>query len=266
MQLNATQYGEIKEVNGENQSPIIILHGLFGSSRNWHFIAAKLSKTHLVYSLDLRNHGQSPHSDIMDYPHMARDVLDFIEQKISQNNFTSINMIAHSMGGKTALWLALNNPQLIEKLVIVDIAPLSYPHDFDNVLNGLQSIPLQTIKSRQDADQYLAKSIKEKSLRQFLLQNLQWKEEKYQWRLNLHAIGQSIPQITGFPDTSDVKPFPKRVLFIGGGQSDYLNKTNQQLTRKLFPYASFSIIKSAGHWLHAEQPKLFQHLIEVYIN
>ncbi len=262
MQLNATQYGEIKKVDGESQSPIIILHGLFGSSRNWHQIARELSDTHLVYSLDLRNHGQSPHSDIMDYPHLAEDVLSFIEQ----NNFTAVNIIAHSMGGKTALWLALNNPQLIEKLVIVDIAPLSYPHDFDNVLNGLQSIPLQTIKSRQDADQYLAKFIAEKSLRQFLLQNLQWKEEKYQWRLNLNAISKSIPQITGFPDTSDVQPFPKRVLFIGGGQSDYLHKTNQQLTRKLFPYASFSIIKSAGHWLHAEQPGLFQHLVEVYIN
>ena len=262
MQLNATQYGELKEVNDRSQTPLIILHGLFGSSKNWHLIARELSKKHLVYSLDLRNHGQSPHSDSMDYPHMAQDVLSFIEQ----NNFTSVNIIAHSMGGKTALWLALNKPQLIEKLVIADIAPVSYTHDFDLVLNALQSIPLSTIKSRKDADQYLAKSIKEQSLRQFLLQNLQLKQGQYQWRLNLKAISQSIPQITGFPDTSGLDPFPKRVLFIGGGQSEYLNKANQQLTRKLFPYASFSIIKSAGHWLHAEQPGLFQHLVEVYIN
>ena len=260
MQLHATRYGDSQ--HKKNGSTIIILHGLFGSNRNWHPIARALSDEHRVYSLDLRNHGQSPHSDIMDYPHLAEDVLSFIEQ----SNFTSVNIIAHSMGGKTALWLALNKPQLIEKLVIADIAPVSYTHDFDLVLNALQSIPLSTIKSRKDADQYLAESIKEKSLRQFLLQNLQLKQGQYQWRLNLKAISQSIPQITGFPDTSGLEPFPKRVLFIGGRQSEYLNKANQQLTKTLFPYASFSIIKSAGHWLHAEQAGLFQHLIEVYIN
>jgi pimeloyl-ACP methyl ester carboxylesterase len=107
--------------------------------------------------------------------------------------------------------------------------------------------------------------IEQSSLRQFLLQNLQFKDGRYAWRLNLGAISQSISNITRFPETEGIKPFPGRVLFIGGGQSDYLSKENQTSTRKLFPRASFSMIKPAGHWLHAEQPELFKALVEPYL-
>ena len=256
MQLYAGKY----EASTDNNIPILILHGLFGSSRNWHPIARSLSKTHTVYTLDLRNHGKSPHSDIMDYPHMAEDVLEFMDQ----NSLQRVNIIAHSMGGKAAMWLALSHPERVHKLVVVDIAPVAYQHDFADVLAAFQTVPLATIRSRQEADKYLAEYISQSSLRQFLLQNLQFKEGRYSWRLNLQAISRSISQITGFPDVSNITPFPERVLFIGGGQSDYLNRNNQQLTRKLFPKASFSTIKPAGHWLHAEQPKLFLALVNPY--
>jgi len=260
MHLHATQYGEPLNSSG---SPIIILHGLFGSNRNWHPIARALSEKHRVYSLDLRNHGKSPHADIMDYPHMAEDVLRFIEQEFKF--LQPVKIIAHSMGGKTAMWLALSRPEVVQKLVVVDIAPVSYDHDFSEVLKAFQSVPLVAIKSRQDADHYLAQTITESSLRQFLLQNLQFRDGRYRWRLNLDAIIHSMSEITGFPDTKGIEPFNKRVLFIGGGQSDYLSKDNQKLTKQLFPLASFSTIKSAGHWLHAEQAELFISLIEPYL-
>jgi len=169
------------------------------------------------------------------------------------------------MGGKAAMWLALTRPEWVHKLVVVDIAPVNYDHDFSDVLHAFQSIPLALVKSRRDADQYLSKYISQSSLRQFLLQNLQSRNGKYRCRLNLQAISHAISDITGFPDTNDVEPFAKRVLFVGGGQSDYLKKDYQKLTRVLFPLASFSMINSAGHWLHAEQPQLFQALITPYL-
>jgi esterase len=267
MKLHASKY---PQSDGDSTlpvvAPVIILHGLFGSNRNWHPIARSLSEHHTVYSLDLRNHGQSPHSDIMDYPHMADDVLEFIEAKITQQEITApVNMIAHSMGGKVAMWLALNHPELIQKLVVVDIAPVTYRHDFSDVLAAFNVVPLTKIQSRQEADEYLSQAISQSDLRQFLLQNLQFKAGKYRWRLNLQSIQHSISEIIAFPDTRELQPFPNRALFIGGGQSDYLNKTYRQQTRTLFPKASFSMIKPAGHWLHAEQPELLKALIEPYL-
>ncbi len=266
MQLHATKYESrlLTETVEQNQPPIVILHGLFGNNRNWHPVARSLSDEFMVYSLDLRNHGQSPHSNFMDYPHMAADVLEFIEQVIKPHG--AVNIIAHSMGGKVAMWLALSHPEIVSKLIIVDIAPVTYQHDFAQVIKAFQTIPLDLISSRKDAETYLAEMINDSSLRQFLLQNLQFSEGKYQWRLNLEVIAQSISNITGFPDTQNIKPFMERVLFIGGGLSDYLSKEEQKMTRKLFPKASFSIIKSAGHWLHAEQPELFKALIKPYIS
>lgn len=264
MQLHATRYESAQSL--AQNPPIIILHGLFGSSRNWHPIAQALSDKYTVYTLDLRNHGKSPHDDIMDYPHMARDVLTFLENELGQKEITPVTIIAHSMGGKAAMWLALTRPEWVRKLVVVDIAPVNYEHDFSAVLDALQAIPLDSLKSRRDADHHLSKSISQSSLRHFLLQNLQFRHGKYQWRLNLDAISHSIAEITSFPDTDDIEPFAKRVLFIGGGQSDYLNKNNQKLTRQCFPLASFAMIKSAGHWLHAEQPEIFKALIGPYLD
>jgi len=257
MHLHAVQYGNRSAVN----TPIIILHGLFGNSRNWHPVARALSEKQTVYCLDLRNHGQSAHSDYMDYPSMAGDVRDFIRQK----KFSSVTIVAHSMGGKAAMWLALTYPEVVHKLVVVDIAPVSYQHNFSEVLSGFKAVPLQLIKSRQEADEFLSELLDDSHLRQFLLQNLKYKEGQYYWRLNLDAISQSMAVITAFPKEL-YQPFNKKVLFIAGGQSDYLMKANQHKTRELFPRASFSTIKSAGHWLHAEQPELFLALIQPYLS
>lgn len=258
MQLHRVEYGTA--VSG--RPPLIILHGLFGSSRNWHPIAKSLSKNHHIYTLDLRNHGQSPHANSMTYPDMAADVQTFIQEI----GFDSVNLIGHSMGGKVAMWLALSQPELVNKLVVVDIAPVTYEHEFSTVLSGLNSIPLDTINSRQEADNYLAQFLTQTHLRQFLLQNLNYKDNAYSWRINLPVIGQSINDIIGFPVTSTSSSFPKRVMFIGGTESDYLDKTYHSQTRQLFPKATFSMVKAVGHWLHSEQPELFKALIAPYLN
>ncbi len=266
MCLHATEYGQ--HLTTVEKPPLLILHGLFGSNRNWHPIARFLSTDRRVYTLDLPNHGQSAHTDVMDYPYMAEQVRHFIEHEIylkSEHSQTPVDIIGHSMGGKVAMWLALNYPQQVNKLVVVDIAPVTYQHDFDHVLDAFDNVPLSQLKSRQDADHYLAQQVSDKNLRQFLLQNLIHKEGQYQWRLNLHVIQASIKSITGFPQCTTIKPFKQRVLFVGGALSDYLSKENQQLTRKCFPRASFSMIKNAGHWLHAEQPELFKALIKPYL-
>lgn len=259
MQLAASHYEPVQE---EQTSPIIILHGLFGSSRNWHPVARSLSETSSVYALDLRNHGKSPHSDSMTYPAMADDIAEFM----ACHHISEARFIAHSMGGKAAMWLALTQPQRVQKLVVVDIAPVNYRHNFSTVLNAFDAVPLERISSRKEADQYLAQYLSEPDLRQFLLQNLQLKNGHYQWRLNLEVIKKAIKNITGFPDTENITPFEKRVLFVGGGQSDYLSRDYHAQTRQLFPLASFSMIKQAGHWLHAEQPELFMTLIKPYLN
>ncbi len=262
MRLAVTRYGAIQT---GHSLPVIILHGLFGSSRNWHPVAqslAKGSKSSPVYALDLRNHGKSPHSSIMNYPAMAQDIVEFM----AAEHIGKARLIAHSMGGKVAMWLALTEPERVSKLVVVDIAPVAYEHDFSGVLEALKSVPIEHIGSRKEADHYLARYLAQQSLRQFLLQNLQLKDGHYQWRLNLDAITHSIADITGFPDTRNIQAYAKRVLFIGGDQSDYLNRENQQKTRQLFPMATFSMIKNAGHWLHSEQPKIFMALINPYLN
>jgi pimeloyl-ACP methyl ester carboxylesterase len=148
--------------------PLIILHGFFASSRNWRQIAEKLATDFCVYVLDARNHGNSPHCEIMDYEMMASDVAHFITQNALQN----VTLLGHSMGGKTAMWLALNYPDLLENLIVVDIAPIAYKHSFDPIINSLKNLPLAELSNRKQADLLLAEIIPELNYRQFLLQNL----------------------------------------------------------------------------------------------
>jgi esterase len=254
--LNSQQFG------AEGQ-PLIILHGLFGSARNWRGIAQKLSKTHCVYTLDLRNHGSSPHVDDMSYQVMADDVAEFMRQQ----NITCAQVLGHSMGGKVAMQLALSRPELLSQLVVVDMAPVKYGHDFDNVLEGLRSINLASITSRIDADKQLAKTLEVLSLRQFLLQNLVSLETGgYAWRVNLDSIESNMLNIMGFPEVGENTPFKKSTLFIGGGNSSYLSARYLAAAKALFPNASVEMLKGVGHWPQVEAPKAFLGVIEPFLN
>jgi pimeloyl-ACP methyl ester carboxylesterase len=280
MKLYATQYAppiklaQTPPDKCDQQHPIIILHGLFGSSRNWHPIAKILAEKRIVYCLDLPNHGQSPSCEQMTYQSMAQAVLDFI--KTLDQQCTSVDIIGHSMGGKVAMCLALLHSEIIHKLIVVDIAPVQYEHDFSHILEALSAIPLDKIHSRAEADTVLATYLEERNLRQFLLQNLYLsqnkegqiallKQRRYQWRLNLDAIATSMLDVIAFPKLENSPSFAKRVLFVGGEYSDYLNKNNRDKTKQLFPKAIFTTLKKAGHWLHAEQPEHFVSLVQYHL-
>ena len=243
--------------------PLVILHGLFGSARNWQSIAKHLASHYTVYALDLRNHGSSPHAVTMSYQEMAGDVIDFLDDQ----QLTAPVVLGHSMGGKVAMRLALNCPELVSKLVVVDIAPVTYKHDFNDILQGLFNIPLDNITSRKEADEYLAKTVKTLSLRQFLLQNLtSTSTNGYEWRVNLNSIKENMGNIMGFHEANSNASSGKKTLFIRGGTSSYLSPSNQVYALKLFPNGKIETVNKAGHWPHVEAPNVFLNLLTPFLD
>ncbi len=248
--------------HGNDKPPLIILHGLFGSARNWQGIARLLAADYTVHALDLRNHGGSPHADEMTYELMAADVLEFMNQANIENTV----LLGHSMGGKVAMELALSSPNKISRLIVVDIAPVEYQHNFDDVLVGLYHIPLDQVNSRKDADEYLAQKINSLSLRQFLLQNLVTNSEGgYQWKVNLASIEQNMPKIMGFPVQQETREFKAPSLFINGAKSTYLTSRYQPLVNELFLKVIFNTIADAGHWPHIEAPQPFMDALSNFL-
>lgn len=256
MRLNFSQ-------TAEGLPPLIILHGLFGSARNWQSIARQLSDRYTVYALDLRNHGSSPHDEVMDYPAMSADVIEFIDQHKLQNSI----VLGHSLGGKVAMQLALSEPDKLSKLIVVDIAPVRYTHNFDEVLLGFSHVPLDSIKSRKEADSYLAEKINSVSLRQFLLQNLiNNASGGYQWRVNLASIEANMDTIMGFPDQQLYSTFNKASLFIKGANSTYLAPRYKALIDERFPEAEWQTIANTGHWPHIESPIDFMACLDKFLS
>jgi esterase len=238
--------------------PLIILHGFFASARNWRTVAEKLAVNFHVYVPDLRNHGASPHHAVMDYPTMAADLLTFIEQQ----GLNKVSLLGHSMGGKVAMWFALYHPEFVDKLMIADIAPVSYTHCFNATISALQALPLDKIHNRKQADDFLATLIPELSYRQFLLQNLVLVNGAYCWRVDLAIFRHAAPAIIGFPNTDTVTPFGGHALFIAGEQSNYVQA---DAITPLFPAATLRIVAGAGHWLHVQQTAVFMAYIEDFL-
>lgn len=252
MELNYRQYSTAG-------MPVLVLHGLFGSLSNWGWHCKQLAEQYAVYGVDLRNHGDSPHSDQLDYQIMADDV----RQLIVRLGLKSCCIVGHSMGGKIAMQLALSFPELVEKLVIVDIAPVSYPEDADghmNVLAAMDAIKLDEIKSRTEAEVTLEDFIPEEATRKFVLTNLvRNKKGVFEWRLNKDSIRTNYANLrAGLEATVS---FPKPVLFVKGSLSPYIKPEHEAQIKELFPLASVKIIMDAGHWLHAEQPQALQKIL-----
>jgi pimeloyl-ACP methyl ester carboxylesterase len=247
-----------EEFGRPDDLPLIILHGFFASSRNWRSIAKKLSAKFHVYALDMRNHGVSPHNSFMDYPAMAADLLLFLDNY----RLKPVGLLGHSMGGKVAMWFALNNPGYVNKLIVVDIAPVSYKHGFDNIIKALKALPLGEISNRKQAEMLLASAIPELSYRQFLLQNLVLKNGAYCWRIDLDIFYRMAPNIIAFPDTDHLAPFTGKTLFIAGENSGYVSPYD---ITKLFSQATLSIVANAGHWLHVRRPDVFIALVEKFL-
>ncbi len=244
VELAYEEYGD-----GANP-PLIILHGFFASSRNWRQIAKRLAEYHHIYLLDLRNHGLSPHNPEMDYQTMSADLQFFMDL----HNIQTANIMGHSMGGKVAMWFALNHAEKIQNLIVADISPVSYQHSFDKTIQTLKAIPLSQISNRKQADDFLAKEISELSYRQFLLQNLILIDGQYSWRIDLDIFYHTANNISGFPSTESLPLFNDKVLFIMGGNSNYLNI---QAIDACFPNTVISSIEDANHWLHVEKPDEF---------
>ncbi len=238
-------------------APLIILHGLFGSSDNWMSIAKVLSEQYTVYLPDQRNHGQSGDNDVFDYDSMAEDLKAFIKQHSIENPF----IIGHSMGGKVSMTFASRYPELLRKLVVVDIAPKQYSLHHDTILEGLQAVDINNLKSRGEADKQLAAYVPELGVRQFLLKNMYRTEEGgYAWRINLPVISRDIANIVqGLPDNAR---YEGDTLFIRGRNSNYIRDTDEDLLRSHFPNMQLVTIENAGHWVHAEQPQEFtEHIL-----
>ena len=244
------------EVFGEEHAPpMVILHGFLASARNWRQIAKRLSERFRVYVPDQRNHGASPHAEQMDYPLMAVDLSAFLDQL----NLQSAVLLGHSMGGKTAMWFALNYPERVARLVVADIAPVVYQHNFDRLIQSLRELPLASLSNRKQADDCLADAIPDSGFRQFLLQNLILRDGQYAWRINLDYCQQSAGHIVGFPSTEGLPGFTGDALFITGENSTYFRP---ETIPALFPKTIVKTIANAGHWLHAEQPEHFVKAIE----
>ncbi len=247
-----------EEFGDPYNDPLIILHGFFASSRNWRQIAQKLAERFHVYVPDMRNHGASPHHPVMDYLSMAADLLQFIDDR----GLATASLLGHSMGGKVAMWLALTAPDRLNKLIVADIAPVSYKHSFDNTVQALKALPLAEISNRKQAETLLAVAIPELSYRQFLLQNLILKDGKYCWRVDLDIFQRMAHHIAAFPDAGHLAPFSGKALFIAGGDSDFVQP---EAINSLFPDAAFSTIADAGHWLHVQNPDAFTALVEKFL-
>jgi esterase len=237
-------------------SSLVILHGLFGSLNNWQTLAKRLAEHFSVFALDLRNHGHSPHSGDFTYAAMAGDVREFV----LEHGLSPACVIGHSMGGKTAMELALHVPDIVDRLVVVDIAPKEYPAAHGELMDAMDAVDLEAYTSREEIDHALAKRLRDTAVRQFLLTNLRRDESgRYRWRLNLDAIRANAGEL-GKAQRADI-PFPRPVLFISGGRSTSIAPRDRPLIERLFPRATFETIDGASHWVHADAPEEFLRLV-----
>lgn len=241
--------------------PLIILHGLFGSSDNWLTVAKSLATSYQVILPDQRNHGRSFHSETFNYLSMAGDLAALLKKGSIENPI----VMGHSMGGKTAMMLATQIDISIKKLVVVDIGPKAYPVHHDAILKGLNAIPLEGIGSRQQADDLLGNYVEETGIRQFLLKNLARKEGGgFEWKINLPVITDKIDNVGQALPAGSV--FNNPTLFINGSKSDYLIEADKLLIREIFPKCQFRTIAGAGHWVHAEKPVEFLREITEFLS
>ena len=241
---------------------MIILHGLFGQSDNWNTLAKQFAALGLeVYAVDLRNHGLSPQSEEWNYQVMAKD----ISELVLENNLSDIILLGHSMGGRVAMEYAFLNPGSLRALIIIDMAPKAYLLNNDNVIEGLRSVKLPEIKNRKEAAEALSQYIPDEATKQFLLKNLYWKDDStLDWRFNLKVLAEQREK-TGIAFDPDKTDSPVQTWFIRGARSNYIVDSDWPIISHIFPKAVLITIPDAGHWVHAEQPKLFFESVKLIL-
>lgn len=236
---------------------LLIAHGLYGSARNWGVIAKRLSDARVVRAVDMRNHGDSPRTKTHSYPEMAQDLADVIEA-----TGAPCHVMGHSMGGKAAMVLALTRPELVQSLIVADIAPVAYTHTQLGYAKAMRDTDLSDIEHRSDVGDRLAEKVDDPALVPFFLQSLDVKERR--WKLNLETLISEMPTIMDFPDVSN--SYEGATLFLTGADSGYVTRDHRDRITGLFPQARFVKIPDAGHWLHAEKPREFEAALRGWLD
>lgn len=259
MLLNTIERGP---ENGDlSRPPVVFLHGLFGQARNFGFFQRRMAATRRTLALDLRNHGGSPHG-MMDYPTMAMDV----HETLVAHAALPATVIGHSMGGKTAMMLALNHPDAVHSLIVADIAPGEGGFAQSRQLaHDLAALPLPDYLDRAGAQVWLGQVIADPPVRDLMLMNLEL-GEKPRWRIGLQQIAASMPAIIGWPPIAPGVHYNGPTLFIAGGNSRYIQPANYPVMRRLFPHYRLETIRDAGHWVHAQAPAAFLALVQGFMD
>jgi len=240
---------------GEGQ-PLIILHGFFGMGDNWKTLANRFAKKYQVHVVDQRNHGRSFHSDEFSYELMVEDLLYYI----NYHKLNNVHLLGHSMGGKTVMLFAVEYPEKVDKIIIADIAPRFYPPHHHTIIDALNAVDFDRIKSRNDIDLIFKKYIPESGIRQFLAKNIYRKSrDEFAYRFNLECLTECFDEVgVGLPP---IAQFYGEVLFLKGENSGYISEEDENLIVTNFPKSEIMVVKNAGHWLHAENPEDFYNYI-----
>lgn len=238
--------------------PLLIVHGLYGSGRNWGVIAKRLSDRGRVITPDMRNHGQSPRDNSHSYKDLAQDLAELVDHIGGP-----VDLCGHSMGGKAAMALALTQPDKIRKLIVADIAPVAYTHSQQPMIDAMRTVDLSQITRRSDASSQLAAAGVEPALQSFFTQSLDVANKR--WLLNLDALSVAMEDIMGWPGNL-TGPFTGPTLFLSGGASDYVQPDHRPHIRALFPKARFAKLPGTGHWLHAEKPREFEAAVTYFLS
>lgn len=251
--LDYSEYGAATP----DRPALIIVHGLYGSGRNWGVFAKRLADTRHVITPDMRNHGHSPHLPGHSYEDMAGDLAELIE-----HIGAPVDLCGHSMGGKAAMVLALQRPDLLRRLIVADIAPVPYSHSQSQHIAAMRAVDLSAITRRSEAAEQLGAQGVEPALQSFFTQSLDVAEKR--WRLNLDVLEAEMEKIIGFPQVSG--SFDKPTLFLAGADSDYVRREHRDHIKSLFPAARFAKLPGAGHWLHADKPREFEAAVRAYLD
>ncbi len=241
--------------------PLIILHGLFGSLDNWRTMSRRFSDRFQVFTVDMRNHGSSPHSAEFNCALMAADLGEFMQGRA----IPQAHILGHSMGGRVAMQFAVEHPEHVDKLIVVDIAPRAYPPLHDDIFQVLSSIRLERFASRNEVRAEMEKGIGDRSVSEFLLKNLVVSETgELQWKMNLASLGTHYHEIISAPRWTG--EFDRPALFIRGGNSDYIRPEDKGIISESFPRAEIATVPGAGHWVHAQSPDAFEKLVRDFLS
>jgi pimeloyl-ACP methyl ester carboxylesterase len=248
---------------GDTGGPVVFCHGLFGQGKNWSGIGKAFSDDHRVLLVDMPDHGQSPWSDRFDYLAAADQVAALLSDQ------DPAALVGHSMGGKICMLVALRHPELVERLVVVDVAPVPYDHadEFEGYIKAMRAIDLDHLARRSEADAALQEAVPDPTVRGFLLQSLRREDDHWRWLLNLAVLGRDLDAITDWPEDAlaGTAPYDGRVLWVGGARSSYTAPEHVAAMDRWFPRNRRVTVKDAGHWVHSEQPQVFIEVLRRFL-